>query len=70
MYNKELTVGSFEEALRSIELCMALLRDRFGISRSETLFSNLHKLKKGPKARYANGYSDQAAIQRADKQND
>ena len=43
------------------------IREEAEITREETLEYNTNKLLKGEKARYKDGYSDQAAQERADK---
>lgn len=66
-YNKPIDRENVVEELGDLEFYMQALRSELGITREETLIANMHKLTKGPNARYKNGYSDQAAIERADK---
>ena len=63
IYGKPLDRKNLVEELGDIEFYLAGLRQLFGVSRTETLRSNIEKLK----IRYADGYSDRAAITRADK---
>jgi len=63
IYEKPLDWKNIVEELGDLEFYMAGLRQMLGISRYETLAANVAKLQ----ARYKNGYSDQAAIDRADK---
>lgn len=65
IYNKNLDRANVVEELGDLEFYMEGLRERTGITREETLEHNYHKLMK---KRYPNGYSDQAAQDRADKQ--
>lgn len=64
IYDKPLDVENVIEELGDLEFYMAGLRQLLGISRWDTLQANIFKLQK----RYATGYSDEAAIARADKQ--
>lgn len=64
VYNKELDRENVIEELGDMEFYMEALRQKLGITRHETLFHNHNKLMK---KRYPNGYSDAAAIARADK---
>ena len=69
-YNKPLDVVNVVEELGDLEFYMEGLRQALNITRQETLDRNIEKLRKGTKekaARYAAGYSDQAATDRADK---
>lgn len=63
IYGKPLDRANIIEELGDLEFYMAGLRQMLGISRYETLAGNVSKLS----ARYKNGYSDAAAIERADK---
>lgn len=63
-YNKSLDTENVVEELGDMEFYMRGLRDQLLISRSQTLQHNIDKLNK----RYAEGYSDKAAHERADKQ--
>lgn len=64
IYGKPLDRANIVEELGDLEFYMAGLRQMLGISRYETLAGNVNKLQ----ARYKNGYTDAAAIERADKQ--
>lgn len=63
IYGKELDRKNAIEELGDLEFYMAGLRQMLGISRRECLDANVVKLG----ARYKGGYSDAAAIERADK---
>jgi NTP pyrophosphatase (non-canonical NTP hydrolase) len=63
VYNKALDVENVIEELGDIEFYLQGVRANLGITREETLEHNLVKLRK----RYAAGYSDKAAQERADK---
>jgi len=63
MYRKPLDLTNIIEELGDIEFYMEGLRASLGISRQEVLEANIVKLNK----RYTAGYSDVAAIIRADK---
>ena len=63
IYGKPLDRANIVEELGDLEFYMAGLRQMLGISRYETLAGNVNKLQ----ARYKGGYSDAAAIERADK---
>lgn len=67
-YNREIDRENVKEELGDLEFYLQALRSRLGITRQETLEHNINKLLKGKKARYKEGYSDQAAAERADKQ--
>ena len=62
-YGEALDRANIIEELGDLEFYMAGLRQMLGMTRYETLAANIAKLQK----RYKNGYSDQAAIDRADK---
>lgn len=64
IYGKPLDRANVVEELGDIEFYMEHLRNLLGISRDETLIANMEKLN----VRYADGYSDKAAIERADKE--
>jgi len=71
IYGKGLTKDLHEniiEELGDLEFYMEGIRQEAGITRQQTLEANILKLDKGKKARYKDGYSDKAAIERADKQ--
>jgi len=63
IYRKELDRENVVEELGDIEFYMEGLRQGLGITREETLEANIQKLGK----RYQDGYSDEAAQARADK---
>lgn len=63
IYGKPLDRANIVEELGDLEFYMAGLRQMLGISRYETIAGNVNKLQ----ARYKGGYSDAAAIERADK---
>lgn len=63
IYGKPLDQKNIIEELGDLEFYMAGLRQMLGISRYDTLGANVRKLQ----ARYKGGYSDAAAIERADK---
>lgn len=67
IYNKPMDRANVVEELGDLEFYMEALRQQTQITREETLTANIHKLSKGDKARYKEGYSDKAAIERADK---
>lgn len=67
-YNKSTDRENVVEELGDLEFYMQMVRKNLGITRQETLEHNINKLLKGKKARYKEGYSDKAAIERADKQ--
>jgi len=64
IYRKELDRENVIEELGDIEFYLQGLRHSLGITREETLEANIVKLGK----RYSEGYSDQAAQDRADKE--
>jgi NTP pyrophosphatase (non-canonical NTP hydrolase) len=64
IYNKPIDVENVIEELGDLEFYMEGLRQGLGISREETIDANIAKLG----VRYAQGYSDKAAQERADKQ--
>ena len=66
VYNKPLDRDNVVEELGDLEFYMERLRQILGITREETMAATIDKLGK----RYANGYSDQAAQARADKNED
>lgn len=68
IYGKDLDRANVVEELGDMEFFMQGLRDRLDITREETLVANHHKLVGSKTARYKDGYSDEAAIARADKQ--
>jgi NTP pyrophosphatase (non-canonical NTP hydrolase) len=67
IYRKPLDIHNVIEELGDLEFYMEALRQTTKITREETLLANLNKLSKGDKARYKDGYSDAAAIERVDK---
>lgn len=64
IYRKPLDRNNVVEELGDIEFYMEGVRAELDISRVYVLIENIIKLKH---VRYPNGYSDQAAIERADK---
>lgn len=64
-YNKPVDRENVVEELGDLEFYMEAIRSKMGISREETLKHNMEKLAERYK-KYQ--YSDQAAIERADKQ--
>ncbi|TXH11210.1 MAG: nucleotide pyrophosphohydrolase [Hyphomicrobiaceae bacterium] len=64
MYLQPLDRENVVEELGDLEFYMEAIRQSVGITRHETLEHNYNKLMK---KRYPNGYSDEAAIARADK---
>lgn len=64
IYGKPLDVENVVEELGDIEFALAMIRKSIDVSRETVLRVNIDKL---TKKRYPNGYSDQAAIERADK---
>ena len=67
LYQKPIPKTDFITRLRAIEEAMAALRLATNISYEMTIAGNIYKLAEGPNARYKDGYSDQAAQDRADK---
>lgn len=63
IYNKPLDRDNAIEELGDLEFYMELLRQELGVSREVCLGVNIAKLSK----RYETGYTDQQAIDRADK---
>lgn len=63
IYRKPLDVENLIEELGDIEFYLQGLRNTYGVSRSEVIARNVAKLQK----RYPSGYTNQAAIARADK---
>ena len=66
-YNKPLDMDNVVEELGDTEFYLEALRSKLDITREQTLEANMQKLVKADNARYKNGYSDDAAIARADK---
>lgn len=64
VYRKVMDIQNVIEELGDIEFYIEGLRQALQITREETLEANYEKLMK---KRYPNGYSDAAAIERADK---
>ena len=65
IYRKDYDINNIIEELGDIEFYLAGLRQSFGITRDQILRQNYDKLSR----RYHNmAYSDQSAIERADKQ--
>lgn len=63
IYRKPLDISNLIEELGDLEFYMEALRQHLGLSRDGILAANIAKLQK----RYADGYSDRAAHERADK---
>lgn len=63
VYGKPLDVDNIIEELGDIEFYMQALRNMISVSREEIIEANIAKLQK----RYPLGYTDAAAIARADK---
>jgi len=68
VYNKPFDRENVVEELGDLEFYMEQVRQGTGITREETLQHNHTKLADKDKGRYAQGYSDAAALNRADKQ--
>jgi NTP pyrophosphatase (non-canonical NTP hydrolase) len=68
IYQKELDLANVKEELGDLEFYLEGLRQIFGFTREEILEHNQEKLLTGKNARYKEGYSDKAAIARADKE--
>lgn len=68
VYGKEVDVENVIEELGDLEFYMEALRQNLNITREQCLLHNMDKLEKSKTARYKEGYTDQAAIERADKQ--
>jgi len=67
IYRRPPDVYDIVEELGDIEFYLAGIRQIFGISRAQTLMANMHKLgKRYPEYRY----TDERAVQRADKHED
>lgn len=64
IYDEPLNVENVIEELGDLEFYMRQVRQNLGISRKETLGHNLQKLN----TRYPEGYTNEAAIARADKE--
>lgn len=64
MYNKDLDIENVIEELGDLEFYMEGMRQILLLNRDAILAENIEKLMVG---RYPNGYSDQAAQERADK---
>lgn len=67
IYNKPFDRENVVEELGDLEFYMEQVRQGTGITREETLLHNHAKLADKDKGRYAQGYSDKAALDRADK---
>jgi NTP pyrophosphatase (non-canonical NTP hydrolase)/ribosomal protein L21E len=63
VYNKAADIENIIEELGDLEFYMEGIRQNFGITRQQTIDANITKLG----VRYAQGYSDKAAQERADK---
>ena len=64
IYGKPLDLENCIEELGDIEFYLEGFRAAIGVNRNATLYNNYEKLMK---KRYPNGYTDEAAIARADK---
>jgi len=64
IYEKPLDLDNIIEELGDLEFYLEGLRQLLGITREEAVDKNVEKLKK----RYPQGYTNQAAQERADKQ--
>ena len=64
VYGKEVDRENVVEELGDLEFYMEAIRSELGITREETLIHNMRKLG----IRYKDGYSNEAAQERADKQ--
>ena len=67
IYRKPIDLDNVVEELGDLEFYIEALRQILNISREYTLIKNYDKLEGGDKARYKDGYSDAAAIERKDK---
>jgi len=67
IYRKNFDRENAIEELGDIEFYMEGIRTALGIKRNQTLEANYHKLVGAKNARYKDGYTDEAAQQRADK---
>lgn len=63
VYNKPFDIVNMTEEMGDIEFYLEGIRQVTGITREQTIEANIAKLGK----RYSQGYSDQAAQERADK---
>lgn len=63
IYNRPLDMENMLEEMGDVEYGLEGLRQELGFTREQVLQYNIDKLNK----RYKNGYSDKAAIERADK---
>lgn len=54
-------------ALRDVMFWYSSVASHYGLNDEQIRQANIHKLVTGPKARYPNGFSNEAAIARADK---
>lgn len=66
IYDQNLNVEHLIEEMGDIEFYLAHLRDILHITRDQVLEANINKLRK----RYPNGYTNDAAKARADKEED
>jgi len=67
VYNKQLDVILFYEAVNGLVYGYSALCREHNRSEADVQQANMYKLSTGPKARYPLGYSDSAAQARADK---
>lgn len=64
IYNKPLDIENVKEELGDLMYGIVVMADTLGIDIKEILFNNIDKLKQ----RYPEGYSDEDAVLRRDKQ--
>lgn len=67
-FNMELDRAKVVKEMGDLEFYLEAARQNLGITREEILAANIEKLATGENARYANGYSDKAALERVDVQ--
>lgn len=63
VYDKPLDIANAIEELGDLEYYMKAFRRRLGVTREQVLRANIEKLNR----RYPGGYTDAAAVERADK---
>ena len=67
IYRKQFDRDNAIEELGDCEFFLEGIRKAIGVTRNQTLKANYHKLVGAKNARYKDGYTDEAAQQRADK---
>ena len=67
IYRKKFDRDNAIEELGDCEFFLEGIRKAIGVTRNQTLKANYHKLVGAKNARYKDGYTDEAAQQRADK---